>query len=239
MNGLQALLTVQAFDLETDRLDARLADLAQSRELEECTAAVATLEAQLTAHRQRREELARAERELAREVEAVATKAKSVEATLYSGTVKIPKELEGLQADLQMLRRRQSELEEIELQQLEAIETVEADMATSDVRRAEAAARAAEIETASRSAEAEIRSELVRIEQERAKAVASLPRPVLDAYARLRGDRRLGGRAAVPFGAGVCEGCRIQLPTSEYGRIRAEPPDAVVCCAGCGRILVR
>ena len=239
MSGLKALLTVQELDLEGDRLRARQEDLAASQELERCAAEIVALDASLAGIRERREELARAERALGVEVEAVAGKAKAVETTLYSGTVKVPKELEAHQEDLQMLRRRQAELEDLELEQLEAIEVVEGELAEQDSRRAHAAARATEIETANHLAEAEIRTELIRIKKPRAEAAAMLPGPVLEAYDRLRGNQRLAGRVVARLGEGVCEGCRTQLPTSEYGRIRAEAPDAVVRCVSCGRLLVR
>ncbi|HLT11583.1 MAG TPA: C4-type zinc ribbon domain-containing protein, partial [Micromonosporaceae bacterium] len=39
--------------------------------------------------------------------------------------------------------------------------------------------------------------------------------------------------------AGRCEGCRLELSGSEKARVRSAPPDEVVRCDECGRILVR
>ena len=45
---------------------------------------------------------------------------------------------------------------------------------------------------------------------------------------------------AVPLRDGkTCSGCRVSLPISDASRIRTEPPDAVVQCPRCTRILLR
>ncbi len=239
MSGLSALLQVQELDLEADQLRARLEELASSRDLEQRKAEMDAIDAALVGLRERRGELAAAERALGVEVAALAEKAKGVETTLYSGGVVVPKELEALQADLDMLRGHQVELEDRELQQLEAIETLEGELADHDTRRTELSTQVSELESALGASEDEIRTELSRIAKARVEVTAGLPDPVLEVYERLRGNPRLAGRAAAPLGKDVCHGCRVQLPTAEVGRIRSEPPDAVVCCVGCGRLLVR
>jgi predicted nucleic acid-binding Zn-ribbon protein len=239
MGSLKALLKLQALDLEADGLRARREDLQEARELEGCLADVAELDGALAAIRERRQVLAKAEHALDIEVEGVAAKAKSVEDKLYSGTVNVPKELEALQEDLQMLRRRQGELEDLELEQLEAIEGVEGELSERETTRSDAGARAAELEIAVRTTEDEIRAKLTGIGTAHAEEAARLPGPILEAYTRLRGNPRLAGRVVALLGDGMCEGCRIQLPTREYSRIRSEPLDAVVSCSGCGRLLVR
>ncbi len=239
MSNTAALVRVQELDLEADALRARRLELEASRELDQCRAEARELDAVLDSTRAGRETLARAERALAAEVAAVAEKAKDVEATLYSGRVTIPKELEALQDDLQMLRSRQRELEDQELEQLEAIETLEAELAATETRRAALGARAESLAAEVDRAVEEIRSELARIEVAHSEVASRLPSPVLAMYRRLRGNRRLAGRVVAELGDGICRGCRVQLPILEHNRIRAEPPDAVVCCPGCSRLLVR
>ena len=62
---------------------------------------------------------------------------------------------------------------------------------------------------------------------------------LLTKYTALRAMPRLAGRAAARLGQGVCEGCRAKLPLVEYRRMKAEPPEALIQCTGCRRILVR
>ena len=239
MVGIEPVFALQDLDLETDRLRKRLEDLQEVRELERCRVAVAELEANLASIRERQQELAEAERALFTEVEIVAAKARDVEGTLYSGKVKVPKELEALQTDLEMLRRRQRELEDNELEQLEAIEGIEGELADCETRRSDNLARAEGLEEEVLRERAEIHAELERIKSAREEAALRLPDAVLAVYDRLRGDRRLAGRVVTRLAEGVCGGCRIRLPILEYNRIRSEPPDAPVSCPGCGRLLVR
>ena len=44
---------------------------------------------------------------------------------------------------------------------------------------------------------------------------------------------------AAALNRGRCEGCHLSLNTVDLGRIRAAPPDEVLRCEECRRILVR
>jgi hypothetical protein len=56
-------------------------------------------------------------------------------------------------------------------------------------------------------------------------------------YERLR--QRLGGVAVALLVGSSCGGCHLTLAAGEIDAIRRLPPDALVTCAQCGRILVR
>ncbi|MGH3343578.1 MAG: C4-type zinc ribbon domain-containing protein, partial [Carbonactinosporaceae bacterium] len=60
---------------------------------------------------------------------------------------------------------------------------------------------------------------------------------LLALYARLREQHDGVGAAAIRLRR--CEGCRLELDTAELARIRAAPPDEVIRCDSCRRILVR
>ena len=62
------------------------------------------------------------------EAATVAEKATEVERMLYGGTITAAKELEAYQADLAMLRQRQSNLEEGALERMEEAEPLEAEL---------------------------------------------------------------------------------------------------------------
>ena len=123
------LLEVQALDLEADALRRKRKTLPERETLvsnEEEHTALVTQRAEVQA---RHDALARAERELGGEVESIANKARDVEANLYSGTVTVPKELDGLQQELALLKGKQDEAEGRELELLEQIEAVDAELA--------------------------------------------------------------------------------------------------------------
>jgi predicted nucleic acid-binding Zn-ribbon protein len=86
-------------------------------------------------------------------------------------------------------------------------------------------------------AESEIDAELATEEAARAAAVASIPSDLLSLYENLRA--RLGGIGAARLVKGSCAGCHLALPATEVDRIKRVPPDEIVRCDQCGRILVR
>ncbi|MDQ5975513.1 MAG: uncharacterized protein QG661_2722, partial [Actinomycetota bacterium] len=72
---------------------------------------------------------------------------------------------------------------------------------------------------------------------ERAALVEGIPADLLSLYDKIRADH--GGIGAAPLHRGRCEGCRMVLPPNEIEALRAAPPDAVLRCEECRRILVR
>jgi predicted nucleic acid-binding Zn-ribbon protein len=66
--------------------------------------------------------------------------------------------------------------------------------------------------------------------------VADLPADLVGLYEKIREQTGIG---AALLRAGRCEGCRLELSGSERSRVRSAPPDEVVRCDECRRILVR
>ena len=64
-----------------------------------------------------------------------------------------------------------------------------------------------------------------------------VPEDLLALYEKLRAAN--GGVGAAALRQRRCEGCRLELNTTEINRIRAAAADEVVRCEECGRILVR
>jgi hypothetical protein len=147
------------------------------------------------------------------------------------------RELEALQHELVSLNRRQSELEDSELELMEqreqaqgVLEGVEARLASLRERRAAAEARR----------DAAL-SDIAKDEQFRAEArqpvLADLPADLVALYDRIR--EASGGIGAAAIRGGRCGGCRLELAGSERSRVKAAPPDEVLRCEECGRIMVR
>jgi predicted nucleic acid-binding Zn-ribbon protein len=113
------------------------------------------------------------------------------------------------------------------------------DVTLADLRaRHEAALRSVESATLALStAEAAIDEELASVTRDRAAAVAQVPSALVERYAKLR--TRLGGIAVARLEGARCMGCRLELPRAELEEVRREPPDALVTCPQCTRLLVR
>ena len=71
----------------------------------------------------------------------------------------------------------------------------------------------------------------------REAAAADVPADLAALYEQLRA--RLDGVAAAPLVNGRCGGCHLALPATEVARLRKEPPETLVRCEQCERILVR
>jgi predicted nucleic acid-binding Zn-ribbon protein len=182
-------------------------------------------------------ELLRSQRRLEDEIAQLVAKAEGHEATLYSGSVNNPRELQALQDDIASLRRRQRELEDSDLELMEQIEPLNerleglaADLAVLD----DEATRLNESLTASA---ADIDAGISEVERKRAELAAGVDPAVLADYEDLR--TQLGGVAIARLEGGACGGCHLSLAAVELDRIRRLDPNERVLCEECGRLLVR
>lgn len=237
MNAFDDLLRLQEHDTRADQLRHRLDTLPERAARDAHLERVAEHDATTAEVNAKREELARAQRRLEDEVASVSAKADEVDTKLYSGSVTSPRELQALQDDLDSLRRRQRQLEDEVLELMEQLEPVERELDSRAAERAELDQQGATLEAALAEAEAAIAAELATVQAERAEIAAAVPAELLDHYEELR--RRLQGIAVARLVGSQCGGCHLSLSAVELDRIRHEPPDALVHCEECGRLLVR
>ena len=135
------------------------------------------------------------------------------------------------------LNRRQTELEDAELELMEQRETAQATLDDVAARLTAAGERRAEAEARRDAALAEI--DQGRGVQDR-RADAARRRPAGRPGHALRQDPRgVGGLGAALLRAGRCGGCRLELSGTDRARVKAAPPDEVVRCEECRRIMVR
>ncbi len=239
MTLLLPLLDIQTFDLASDRLGRERMSLPEREALRLSKNAVDHLDETHATLLEQRSALARSEHGLGSDVAAVAARAKTVEKTLYSGTVRIPKELSALQAEIRGFRVQQSELEGRELALLEEIDRAETEIAKNRSAHDRITAEMKALEQSLTAAEQAIDTERARLDQERRGKAGDVPSEILVTYEKLRTRERLVGRAAAPIVEGGCEGCHMKLPVLEYNRMKSKPEDALLLCIHCGRILVR
>ena len=237
MSDLDHLLDLQANDTTTDQLRHRRATLPERARLTELDERRATLEAEVVEPRVRREQLGREQKRLEDEVATVEDKAAGVDRQLYGGAVTAPKEAQALQADLESLKRRQSQLEDQILELMEQLEPLDESLERSDAALVALEGERAEVEAALAAGEAEIDAELATITGARDALAASVPDTLLAEYDRLRSQ--LGGVAVARLEGPTCQGCHLTLAAAEVDQIRRLPADAVVHCPDCGRLLVR
>ncbi|GAB1645820.1 zinc ribbon domain-containing protein [Krasilnikovia sp. MM14-A1259] len=146
------------------------------------------------------------------------------------------REIEGLQHELATLNRRQSELEDAELELMEQREAAEQTRNGVLQRLTEATERRTAAERRRDEAYAEIAKEQEFKSSARGPLAADLPADLISLYDKIREDSGLG---AALMRSGRCGGCRIELYGADLARVKAAPADDVVRCEECRRIMVR
>jgi len=237
MSDFDALLALQALDTHADQLRHRREHLPERSELVARHEEITALERASAGVRGRRDELAAAEHHLEDEINTVRAKAAADDKALYGGTVSALKDLRALQDEIASLGRRQRELEDKELELMEQAEPLDAELARSALTRDEIDAAATGLVAAIAEAEVAIDGELDALTSQRAELVAPIPDGLLAEYDAKR--KLAGGVAVARLVGNRCEGCHLMLSAVDVDRIRHEPPDALVHCSECDRILVR
>ncbi|MCM3780481.1 zinc ribbon domain-containing protein [Microbacterium hydrocarbonoxydans] len=146
-----------------------------------------------------------------------------------------PKEAQALEHEIASLARRQSDLEDAQLDVMGRVEDADAAVAAQqallDTTTTEGTALTAQAK-ADVAAATDLGAQLAR---DREAVSATVPAPLLAEYTR----RAANSAGAALLTRGTCEGCRIVLPGTDLSEIRRAAEDAVVSCPECGCILVR
>jgi predicted nucleic acid-binding Zn-ribbon protein len=169
-------------------------------------------------------------------VDQVRTRIERDRARLDAGQVSSPRELENLQSEIVSLERRQGDLEEVVLEVMERLEDVTRRRDALGSEQAALTGQLTEITARRDAAFAEIDEEAAKARDGRAGIAADLSSELLSLYDRMRAQHTVGAAA---LRNGRCEGCHLSLNKVDLARIRAAPPDEVLRCEECRRILVR
>lgn len=233
----QVLLQVQAQDTHMDQLTHRARTLPVLERIAAAEARLSDLASLLVAARTEVSDITREQARADTDVEQVRTRADRDRQRLDSGQINNPKELQALTQEIESLQRRQSELEDVELEVMERLEAAQGHLAELEAE--EAAVQAAlATDRADRDAQlAALGQESAAARAEREALVPQLPEDLVALYEKLRGT--LGGVGAAELHQGRCEGCRLQINATELERLRAAEADEVLRCEECRRILVR
>jgi uncharacterized protein len=182
-------------------------------------------------------DLTRAQTKAEADVEQVRARSARDQERLDSGRVGSAKELESLQHEIGSLSRRQADLEEIVLDVMERLEEAAGRAATL---RGEQEGIDGELLAAEQRRDASFRAidaDTQALNQQREALARKLPTDLVALYEKLRAQ--YGGVGAAALQQRRCEGCRLELNTVDIGRIRNAPPEEVLRCEECRRILVR
>src|SRR5450830_454275 len=146
------------------------------------------------------------------------------------------KDVAGLESELGGLRRRQLDLEEIELGVMERVERLEATAAELKGRHDDLQDSLSSVESERDAALAAITSERAHAAANRATIAGKLPEDLLALYERQR--QRYGFGASLLRG-GVSSASGVKLNENDMAAIRSAAPDEVLLCPDSSAILVR
>nr|WP_281497503.1 C4-type zinc ribbon domain-containing protein [Ornithinimicrobium sp. F0845] len=229
------MLDLQALDTRLGQLDHQLRGLPEHAELETLTARAADLDAEVvrttTARGDVQRELAKAEQDVQLVRDRAARDQQRLDAGLGSA-----KDLQAIQHELESLARRQTTLEDEELEVMERAEALDAEVAKAEADRDALAAQIAEV-TASRDTKAQaLQADRAEVAAGRDAIVADISDELVALYDKIRAQ---SGTGAAPLQQRRCGGCQLELNQVDLGRIRSAEADEVLRCEECRRILVR
>lgn len=231
------LLDLQALDSALDRLAHRRRTLPELATADELQARVDRLADDVVLLQTEDTDLGREQSKIDADVDVVRSRMAKDQQRLDTGQVSSPRELENLQSEIASLHRRQGDLEDAELEVMEKREIVQQRLAEVVAERERVVLELAATEQRRDATFAEIDAEAEKATQQRAELAAGIGAELLALYEKVRAASAGVGAAALHRGR--CEGCHLQLNTTDLNRLRDAPADEVVRCEECRRILVR
>jgi uncharacterized protein len=231
------LLDLAELDAELGRLEHRRAGLPEHAELSQLEQRDGELRDEIAVLQAKEGDLKREQAKSEADVEQVRSRIERNRTRLDAGQVSSPRELENLQSEIESLLRRQSDLEDVELEVMERREATQSRLTEATAERASIGSDIHAVTARRDEILAELAEQSAKAADRRAAVAAEEPSDLLDLYERLRAQHAGVGAAALR--RGQCQGCHLSLNTVDLNAIRAADPDEVVRCEECRRILVR
>lgn len=230
------LLEVQAHDNRLHQLAHRERTLPEHAQVAALESRLATVDAELIVARTAADDLRREVNKAEADVEQVRQRLARNQSRLDAGQGPA-KELQAMQHELDSLRARISALEDAELDVMERQEAADAALLAVKAEHDQVGGDLATAMEARDKQLAGIHADATREQQSRDSAAAGIPEPLLTLYEKVRAQHH--GVGAARLYQGRCEGCNMQMTTSDLTKIKVAPMDQVLRCEECMRILIR
>jgi len=239
MSAALGLYRLQQVDSQMDQIRSRLKTIRETLENDrELHAAKETLSTAENLHKQASTALKQSETD----VEKQNIKIEQTEASLYSGSVHNPKELQDLQMEVTSLKKYLGTLEERELEAMVYADELEAMVYAEEIEKELKSAQDQLTGVQSRlkeqnldlSNESDVLSkDLDRLEDERSAATKALDEQAIKTYEHLRQQKR--GVAISIVSEDACSACGTTLTASQQQSTRST--SQLFYCPTCGRII--
>ena len=230
------LLDLQALDTRLDQIAHRKATLPEIAELRVLDTEISAVNDDLVRARTALQDVQREITKADTDVQLVRERSIRNQARMDAGQG-TAKDMQALQHEVDSLARRQSALEDIELEVMERAEGLSADVSRLEAASTEMTARADGLKAVRDKANAELDAEAEQIVRSRADVVAGVGDDLVALYEKIRASS--DGIGAAVLRKRRCEGCNLELNQGEINRFSAAALDEVLRCEECRRILIR
>ena len=231
MTTVKQLYCLQEVDLGLDGVNVQIA--AVERELEG-RLSLGKIEESLEQAKVRLQEIQSAHRQLQHETESQRERSNNLDTQLYGGDVANPRDLEALQLEANNVRHL---LEQMDVRLLEL--SLQAEDARSSISGLEQELSGTQTAWDTRQAELwkqleELTDKQEALSKDRTSLAAGVDSVELSRYEGLRRNKR--GQAIARVVRGLCQACRMSLPSQHLQRVRSGRQ--TVLCNSCGRMLL-
>jgi len=230
MSASLGLFRLQQIDSHINQIETRLAKIQQTLE-DNAELQAAREQVQAAEEGQRAAEHAQHKSEA--EAESQQIKIQQAEASLYGGTVRNPKELQDLQADIASLKKRLAALEEQELKDMLQTEAAQGEVKKASDELKDVQTRSGVEHGQLLEEKKSLTHELNRFLSEREAAISTIAGEILKTYDDLRQHRR--GVAVAEVSENACGACGTILTAAVQQSARHA--SELVHCPSCRRIL--
>lgn len=169
------------------------------------------------------------------QVQTTRQKREASEQHLYSGSVSNPKELQGIEQNIASLKRRQSELEDKQLEQMLMLESAEEMLHQAKDSLETVLAKVAATNQGLLSEKEALESEIVKLNSQRESVILQLESTHLDLYQDMQVEMAFRPISSLTDERS-CSICGVQQTTLHAQEIRQS--DDLMRCANCKRILI-
>lgn len=228
---------MQELDSRLDTLRHQLATIPEAVRIAELTARRTELDGAVRDLRIEVDDLTGEQKRADADVEQVKARRVRDQGMVDAGSIADPKALQRMLGELESLERRISDLEDVEIEVMERLETAQAALTE----------RTAELAQLDRDLEAlghtrahkagELEEESAKVAADRKTTASGVPADLMALYDKLRDQK--GGVGAAPLRRRECGGCGLAINPADMATIVAAAQDEVLRCEECGRILVR
>jgi len=224
------LYRLQKLDTQIDRVEKRLNEIDQALSDDR-----RVKKAQLVLNKaQDAAQIAKAElKKIEDQVGDTRLKRKTSQASLFSGKIKNPKDLQDLQMESEALARYIEKLEDQQLEAMIASESADETLENAEKALLQAKGTAAEENAALMGEKTALEEDLNKARREKSAALQSVSETNLALYEKLRKTKR--GTAVTSITDNGCSVCGQALPPANIQAVRTA--SELVFCPSCGRIL--